>query len=581
MWKKIRLSPPPILNTEEGYASEASHSRLLVVIIAFSLIFIVIALRLLNIALFNDYTRHNSSSRSNQNSSAFNREDIIDRNGVLLAVNLSTASLYAIPKMIEYPQEVADKIYAILPDLDYKRLLQHLSSQKSFVWVKRNITPKEEYAINSLGIPSLQFERGEKRVYPHGSLLSHVLGYVGLDGKGLAGIEKQFAKHLSKDNNTNDEPSGSLQLSIDIRVQNILHDAMEQAFEEFKPIGGAGLVMDVTNGELLAMVSLPDFDPHNPGSATSEQLFNRASLGVYEMGSSFKTFTMAMALDTDTITLNDSFDVNTPIKAARFTIGDYHAKGGILTVPEIFMYSSNIGTAKIGLKVGAEVQRQFLRKFGLLDALDIELPEKAFPMYPTESRWGEISTMTISYGHGIAVTPVHVVQAMSALVNGGILYPTTLLKHKQNDSPKGIRVISENTSQKLRQLLHLVVDQGTGRKAAVPGYLVGGKTGTSEKLSSGGRYSKHSNLSSFVGAFPINNPRYAVVVILDEPKGTKATGGYSTGGMVAAPIVAQIISRMGPLYGMQPANEQSDEIQRELQINYNNANTAEKKIASF
>ncbi len=581
MWKKLRISPFPALHVEEGYASEVSQNRLFVVIGVFALVFLTIALRLLEVNINKDDATGNARSRTNNDALAFKRLDIIDRNGVLLAVNLATASLYATPKTIQNPKEVADKVYGVLPDLNYKHLLAGLSSGKSFVWVKRNITPKEEYAVNSLGIPSLQFERGEKRLYPHGTLVSHVLGYVGLDGKGLAGIEKQFGSYLSLADNEASAHSGPLQLSIDVRVQTIVHEEMEKAFEEFKPLGGVGIVLDVTNGEMLAMTSLPDFDPQAPGEATSEQLFNRATLGVYEMGSSFKTFTMAMALDTNTVTLSSRFDVNSPIKAARFSIGDYHAKGGTMSVPEIFMYSSNIGTAKIGIEVGGEKQRYFLKKFGLLDPLAIELPEKSPPMYPPESRWGEISTMTISYGHGIAVTPVHVARAMAGLVNGGMLYPTTLIKHKEGERPEGTRIISEDTSDKIRRLLHLVVTQGTGKKGAVPGYLVGGKTGTSEKLSNNGNYSRHANLSSFVAAFPINKPRYVVVVILDEPKGNKSTGGYSTGGMTAAPVVAKIISRMGPLYGMQPVDEQSEAIRKAVEISTSGTTSGDKKLASY
>lgn len=546
--------------------------------IAFAFAFLVVAFRLCEVALFSDAAVTASRAASGDEVVTFKRQDIVDRNGVLLAVNLSTASLYAIPKIIENPQEAAEKLHGVLPELNYKKLLADLSSKKNFLWIKRNLAPKEEYAVNNLGIPGLQFERGEKRVYPHGALLSHVLGYVGVDGKGLAGVEKQFNSELSATSADEFKPTQPLQLSIDVRVQNILHEELTKAFQEFRPIGGIALVADVHTGEVVAMTSLPDFDPHNPGKAKAEQLFNRATLGVYEMGSSFKTFTMAMGLDAEKISLRDSFDVNSPIKAARFSIGDYHAKGGTLSVPEIFMYSSNIGTAKIGLEVGGKIQREFLRKFGLLGPLDIELPEKALPMYPPESRWGDISTMTISYGHGIAVTPVHVVRAMIGLVNGGTMYPVTLRKHDESNPPKGVKIVSEDTSDKIRRLLRLVVEEGTGKKAAAPGYLVGGKTGTSEKLSGGGSYSKHSNLSSFVGAFPINNPHYVVLVILDEPKGTKATGGYSTGGMTAAPIVGQIVARMGPLYGMQPVDENAQEVRRDVQINYKPSGD---KLASY
>jgi cell division protein FtsI (penicillin-binding protein 3) len=550
---------------EEHDSGKVNRLRLLTVVTMFALGFLVISCRLVDVSLLGQID--DTAGQSALNSEAtFKRGDIVDRNGVLLAVNLATASVYANPKIILDAKSAASKLAKVLPDLNYKQLMKELSSRKSFVWIKRNLTPKEQYAVNSLGIPGVSFERGEKRVYPHGNLLAHVLGYVGLDGKGLSGIEKQFDKRLAIDKTTKNtqEP---LQLSLDLRVQSILHEELSKAKEEFKAIGATGVVMDATSGEVLAMVSLPDFDPHNPGGASVEQRFNRSTLGVYEMGSTFKTFTMAMALDAEKIRLSDSFDVNAPIHAARFRITDYHAKGGWLSVPEIFMYSSNIGTAKIAMEVGGKVQRDFLKKLGLLSPLEIELPEKAPPMYPAESRWSDISTMTISYGHGIAVTPLHMTKAISALVNGGMLHPVTLLKKIDDTEIPAAQVVSDKTSDNIRRLLRLVVEHGTGNKAAVPGYVVGGKTGTAEKNSRGG-YSQHAKLSSFIAAFPINNPRFVILAVLDEPKGTKATGGYATGGMVAAPVVASVVSRMGPLYGMMPIDEESDAIKKALYIEY-------------
>lgn len=555
-----------MINPLQDQHLEVGMQRLLIVMVGFILAFSIIVFRLCDIVLFSSgstYTPYRPVVRD-----IFERGDIIDRNGVLLAVNLATASLYANPKIILDAKEAAEKLHRALPELPYKQLLQDLKSQKTFVWIKRNLTPKEQYAVNNLGIPGLFFERGEKRVYPHGALLSHVLGYVGIDGRGLAGIEKQFDQRLSLDPKEGTVHPEPLQLSIDVRVQNIMHEELRNAMQEFRALGAVGIVGDANTGEVLALVSLPDFDPHNPGSASVEQRFNRASLGVYEMGSSFKTFTMAMALDSKKVSVQDSFDVNAPIRVARFSISDYHGRGGWLSVPEIFMYSSNIGTAKIGMQVGRKKQQEFLKRCHLLNTLEIELPEKALPIYPPLQRWTDINMLTISYGHGIAVTPLHVVKAMSAIVNGGVLYPQTLLKQELSATLKGERIIQEETSEMMRRLLRLVVEQGTGGRAKAPGYVVGGKTGTAEKLTHSGGYSHSANLSSFIGAFPMHNPKYTILVILDEPKGTKATSGYATGGMTAAPIVGKVISRLGSILSLPPVNEEDEFIRKRISLDY-------------
>ncbi|MFN7038123.1 MAG: peptidoglycan D,D-transpeptidase FtsI family protein [Alphaproteobacteria bacterium] len=547
------------------------YTRLQIVAVVFLFAYLAIGFRLISIGL--DKNKIIEYETQNNETLFVNRANITDRNNILLASNLTTASLYVNPKIIIDHDEAANKLCEIFPELNYEQLVKDFKSNKNFMWIKRNLTPKEQFQVNNLGLPGLFFEKGEKRVYPHGNLLSHVLGYVGLDGKGLAGIEKYFDEKLIS---LNTKELKSLQLSIDVRAQNILHEELNWAMEEYKAIGAIGVIIDANNGEVISSVSLPDFDPHNPGTATSEQLFNRFSLGLYEPGSTFKSYTIAMALDSGAVNINDSYDVNAPIRVARFSITDYHAKGGWMSVPEIFMYSSNIGTAKISLDLGKKKQQSLLKLYGLLEPLNIEIPEKASPMYPSEARWSDISTMTISYGHGIAVTPLHLVRTMAAIVNGGYLNDITFIKQAENSKPP-IRIIKEKTSDQMRKLFRLVVREGTGRKANIDGYVVGGKTGTANKTKKGG-YHQNSRMSFFIGAFPINEPKYVMLVMLDEPKGTKATGGYATGGMTAAPIVGNVISRLGPLLNIPTVDENDPAIAEKLWFDFDMVNDA---LSSF
>ncbi len=321
------------------------------------------------------------------------------------------------------------------------------------------------------------------------------------------------------------------------------------AMTEFGAIGAAGIVMDVANGEVLAMVSLPSFDPERPGTAPADNRFNRASLGLYELGSVFKIFTVAMALDEGVVTLRDGYDTSKPIRVARFTINDFHGKNRWLSVPEIFMYSSNIGAARMAIDTGTVAQRSFLERLGLTHPASIELSEVGTPMLPTP--WREISTMTIAYGHGLAVSPLQFTSAAAAVVNGGTFRPATLLKRAPGANSGGTRIMDRDTSRKMRRLLRLVVRRGTGRQADAEGYLVGGKTGTADKLI-GGRYARDARLASFLGAFPMNDPRYVVFAMIDEPKGIERTQGYATGGWVAAPVVRSVIERIGPMLGVAP-----------------------------
>lgn len=535
---------------------EQSRVRLLCVGLFFTLCFGSICVRMIEVAVLKKnasatITVSDPDSEAAEqvamasNEAVLQRGDIVDRNGMLLATSLMTASIFANPQEIKNPQEVAVKLEKAL-HLDVKQLLSRLKSGKSFVWLKRNLTPKEQQAANSLGIPGLYFLPEERRVYPYGNLLSHVVGYVGVDNKGLAGVEESFDQSL-RDTATNHDP---LALSIDVRLQAIMHQEIKETIENFRAIGGAGVIMDVNSGELLALVSLPDFDPHKPSRAADADRFNRVSLGSYEMGSTFKSFTMAMAIEAGTVNMKSSYDVSKPLKISGFSITDTHPKQGRMSVPEIYAHSSNIGTAKIALDVGTKRQKAFMEKLGFMKPVDIELPEKANPLYPSD--WKELNTVTISYGHGMSVSPLHLVRGIAAIANGGALPRLTLVKDGNKGKAQGEPVVSEATAKNVRRLMRLVVGHGTGSKADVPGYRVGGKTGTAEKVRAGGTYDADAKIASFIGVFPVDEPKYIVLVMVDEPKGDKSTYGFATGGWISAPVVGTIITRMGPLLNLRP-----------------------------
>ncbi len=491
------------------------------------------------------------------------RGDIVDRNGVVVATTLATESLFANPRDLNDPDDTARKLAHIFPEIDESDMARKLKRDVSFIWIKRNLTPTEQRAANNLGIPGLYFQPEQKRVYPQSNLLSHVIGFVGLDNKGLSGIEKSFDEQL-RDPDTNKDP---LKLSIDLRVQSIVRQAIKEGMQSSEAIGATGIVVDVHSGEVLAMSNLPDFNPHQAGSAPDVTRFNRASLGTYEMGSTFKTFTIAMALDDGVANLNDSFDATHPIEIAHYTIHDAHPMNRWLTVPEIYAYSSNIGTVRMAMDIGTVRQKAFLRKIGMMDPVHIELPEVGTPHYPQE--WRDISTMTIAYGHGMSVTPLNLVRGFSAMVNGGMLGDLTLLKDGNDGKDAPVRVISEKTSRQLRRLMRMVVEHGTAKKANVEGYRVGGKTGTAEKVDAGG-YNHNAKLALFIATFPVDDPQYAVLVMIDEPKGTKETAGFATGGWIAAPIAGTIISQMAPLYGIRPVYDVPEDAVNQYWVN--NAN---------
>ncbi len=522
-------------------AMETGRNRLLVTGVVLTLAFAAIGARLVDLTVFKSGGEPRLANISPGPVTPAGRADIIDRNGVLLATSLPTASLYTDPGAILNAREAADKLITVLPELDHGELLAKLRSKSRFIWIKRNLMPEQQYRVNRLGLPGFGFQRGERRVYPHGRLAAHALGLTDIDGRGIAGLEQFFDHSLRAGNRT--------QVALDIRIQAMLRRELMAAVREFRAIGAAGLVLDANSGEVVSMVSLPDFDPNNPASAGGETAFNRATKGVYEMGSTFKLFTAAMALDSGTVDLSGGYDASEPIRVSRFTIHDFHAKNRWLSVPEIIVYSSNIGAAKMAVDVGTRMQRAYLDRFGLLRPPSLELPEIGKPLVPR--RWREINTMTIAYGHGIAVSPLQLTSGVAALVNGGLYVPPTLLK-RDGDEPVGAkRVLSAETSEQMRGLMRMVVNTGTGRKAAVRGYAVGGKTGTADKLSVRG-YRKNATISSFVGAFPIDAPRYILLVLVDEPKGNERTFNYATGGWVAAPAVGRVVERMATLIGMAP-----------------------------
>lgn len=538
-----RLRPTIMLDGQTKQAIEIGRNRLMIVGTVFCFCFLALALRLFDLGVF---SRPDEPRGVAVVEPVVERAPIVDRNGNILATNLTTASLYADTSKVIDVDEAVTKLMRVLPDLSRGELDAKLRSGKTFVWVKRNLTPRQEYEVNSLGLPGLAFQREERRVYPYGRLAAHVVGFVDIDSKGISGIESRF-DDLLRDPSRHGMP---LKLSIDIRVQHAVTDELARAVRTFSAIGGSAIVQDVRTGEIVAMVSLPDFDPNNPREATPENRFNRSTLGTYEMGSTFKTLNTAMALDSGVAKLTSGFDATHPIRYGRFTINDDHAKARWLTVPEIFVYSSNIGSVKMALAAGTDRQREFMAKIGMTRRLPIELPEAGSPQVPNP--WREINTMTVAFGHGISVTPLHLSTGVAALINGGIYFAPTLLRAEADRPPTGERVISSKTSSAMRRLMRLNSVMGTGKNAEVAGYWVGGKTGTAEKVNAHGGYARKSLLSSFVAGFPMTEPRYVVLVMVDEPKGTKETHGYATGGWTAAPAVGRIVERIAPMLGVLP-----------------------------
>lgn len=482
------------------------------------------------------------------------RPDIVDRNGETLATDIKTASLFAEPRYVIDPDEATELLATILPDLDRDRLRRELSTNAKFAYIKRELTPRQQQAIHKLGIPGIGFRVENRRFYPGGAAASHVLGTVNIDNVGIAGIEKYVDEAFLNDLHMAGFAAGRglepVRLSVDLRVQHVVRDELMKAMERYQAIAAIGIVLDVKTGEVLGMSSLPDYDSNNRDQALDPDKMNRATVGVFEMGSTFKGFTTAMALDSGQVKITDSFDATHGLSVGRFTISDFHGKRRWLTVPEIFIYSSNVGAARMALAVGMQGQHDYFERFGLLDKLQTELPEAGAPIVP-KMPWAKVTSITMSFGHGISVSPLQTAAAAAALVNGGyMISPTFLPRSKAEAAALARPVLRPETSDFMRQLFRLNVLKGSGKRAAVPGYNVGGKTGTAEKVENG-RYTTDKRRNAFLAAFPMDAPQYLVVVVLDEPKPEKPGIG-ATAGLNTAPTAGSIIRRIAPMLGIEP-----------------------------
>jgi len=529
-----------------------AKARIGLTMLAFAAVYGVIAARLIMFALAPKHPVARSGAAHEV--VATHRPDILDRNGLILATDVQALSLFAEPRRLIDVDEAVELLASVLPELDIGELRERLGSRRGFVWLKREITAKQAREIRKFGIPGIGFLAENRRVYPNDAEVSHLIGHVNIDNQGIAGIEKWLdgrgLAELHRIGLATSRLLRSVELAVDLRVQHALRDELIAAAEKYRAKAAAGLVCDVRTGEILAMVSLPDYDPNNPRQANDPQRINRLTTGVFELGSTFKALTVAMALDSGKVTLSSSFDARNALRYGKFTIDDYHAQRRILTVPEIFIYSSNVGTARMALALGVEHHKWFLRKMGQLDRLRTELPESAEPLAP--KNWSELSTVTIAFGHGLSVAPLQAMMAINALVNGGYLVPPTFLRRSEETARSLAKsVIKPETSEKMRYLLRLNVERGTATRAEVKGYYIGGKTGTSEKVVDG-RYAKHRLLNTFTAILPADQPRYQLLVMLDEPQPIPETHGYATSGWNTAPTAAKVIARIAPLLGIEP-----------------------------
>jgi cell division protein FtsI (penicillin-binding protein 3) len=529
-----------------------ARARVGLAMIAFAVVYAIIGGRLVMFALGADGP--SSRRAAAQDAIATARPDIVDRNGEVLATDVKTPSLFAEPRRLIDKDEAIELLTATLPDLDNGEVRDRLLSKKGFVWLKREITPKQQLDIHKLGLPGVGFLRENKRVYPTGNEVAHLIGLVNIDNQGIAGMEKwldnQGLADLHRAGFATDRLQKPIELSVDLRVEHALRDELLKAKDKFHTKAASGLVVNVNTGEIVAMVSLPDFDPNSPKEAHDPDRINRLTTGVYEMGSTFKAFTLAMALDTGKYGLDSMWDARGPLHFGKFAIHDDEPKGRFLSMREVFTFSSNVGAARIALSQGVDAHKAFLRKMGQFERLRTELPESASPILP--KRWSDLNTITIAFGHGMAVAPLQGVMGVSALVNGGYLIPPTFMKRTEEEARAvAKRVIKPETSEKMRYLMRLNAEIGTAKHADVKGYYIGGKTGTAEKVVNG-RYAKKKVLTLFTAVIPADKPQYQLLIMLDEPQALKETYGFITSGWNAVPTAGNVISRIGPLLGIEP-----------------------------
>jgi len=520
------------------------HQRLMLGMLLYAGIVAIIALRLVYLAAFGVH----SGEQGGVPALIPDRGDIIDRDGQPLARTINAWSIAVHPdKVIGDKLALAGRLAQVMPEHSEADYFAMLKSGKPFIYLQRRASPDLVQAVNAIGEPGIEIQREPVRLYPQTTLAAHVIGFSNIDGHGAYGVERAFDKQLS-DPATRGAP---VQLSISMKVQQALEHELSDAMTHFSALGAAGVVMDVHTGEVLAMTSLPAMNPNAPGQVAPDQMFNRATQGVYELGSTFKPFTLAMAMDSGTVRgPGQMFNCPKVLPAYGHLVHDTHPFGRMCSVAEIMMESSNIGMAQIADQLGTARQQAWLRKMGFLSPVEIELKERGRPLTPRN--WGPFETMTVGFGQGIAVAPLQLAMGYATLFDGGVYHPPTILKIGPNHplSP-GRRVFTADTSYRMRSLLRLVVMRGTGRKADAPGYRVGGKTGTAQKVING-RYSQTVNITSFAGVFPMDDPRYVIVVMLDAPHATPETYGFTTAGWNVAPVVSRTVSRIAPMLGVQP-----------------------------
>lgn len=525
-------------------ALKRARHRILFIICVLSVCFMVLSVRLFYLTVMNYEPRQFVPSVL-KTDFELNRKNILDRHGGILATSLPTVDLSVNPAMVKGDiQTVANNIHQALPDVEVDLILKRLRQGGTFRYIKRNLTPAERNAVNWLGYYFLSETPGEKRVYPQRNLFSHLIGSVDIDGQGIAGLERSYDTELL---------NNDIQLSVDLSIQESARTALEKGIEKYQATGGAAIVMDVNTAEVLAMVSLPDYTPNLSLKLTPEQQFNKASLGTYEFGSVFKLFNTAMALEYKDITPTSVFDASEPIKIGRKKIEDYRGEERPLTVTEILMHSSNIGSVQIALKSGYKKQQEFLKRFGFYEPLPIELPEKGGVLLPPDKKWADITSANVAFGYGISISPLHLIAGVSALVNGGYYRVPTFLKNGNQGKPE-VQVISNKTSKIMRAMMWAVVNWDMKKTHPVAQYAVGGKTG-SANLIEDGKYVKGKLRTTFVGVFPMNEPKYAVLVVLEDPKRIKETWMFNTAGWNAKPVGLEIIANIAPHFGVKPVTD--------------------------
>ncbi|HEY8616265.1 penicillin-binding protein 2 [Phenylobacterium sp.] len=527
-----------------GKAEDDTRIRIFFVLAIFAFAFLTLAVGATRAALFSGL-RHGEGLAPIGGAA---RADLVDRNGQMLAADLLHYGLYIDPREIWETAETRAALVRALPELDRRRLERALRGERR-VFVLGGLTPEQRARVHSLGLPGVSFEPEERRVYPLGSTAAHLIGFADTGGEGLTGAEAA----LNEDIRRGAGGKAAVPLSIDLRVQAALEDELYKAAAEFQPKGAVGIVTNVHTGEILGMANYPTFDPNKPGAASDDAKLNRAAASVFEMGSTFKAFTVAIGLDSGVATPSSTFDAREPYKLGYRTISDYHAARKILTLVEVFQHSSNIGTAKLAVAVGPQRLQQYFTNLGLTSPAKVELIESARPLTP--KKWDEDAVASTSFGHGMNVSPLSLVIAYNTVMNGGVLRPLTIRKVDPGQVPEGRRVMSERTSAQMLQIMRANVTGGSGKSANVPGLSVGGKTGTGEKYDPAIRgYSKQRQVSSFAAAFPtegaVGEPRYFVLILMDEPHPSARTFGFSTGGWVAAPAAGRVIERIAPFLGV-------------------------------